>query len=51
MYNDTNFSPIATTNPLAVLDPPRKEPRNYTLAEYLRREEYAKELQDRKSVV
>ena len=46
MYNDTNFSPIATANPLAVLDPPRKEPRNYTLAEYLRREEYAKELHE-----
>ena len=42
MYNDSNIS-VLPKNPLAVLDPP-KEPRRYTLAEYLRREERAKEL-------
>ena len=41
MYNDINIA----TNPLAVL-PPVKEPRRYTLAEYLRKEEYAKELNE-----
>jgi Uma2 family endonuclease len=38
MYNDNNCS----FNPLAVLEPV-KEPRRYTLAEYLKREERAKE--------
>ena len=39
MYNDTNIA----INPLAVLKP-QKEPRRYTLAEYLRREENSEEL-------
>jgi Uma2 family endonuclease len=38
MYNDNNCS----FNPLAVLEP-IKEPRRYTLAEYLKREERSKE--------
>ncbi|MEO0040660.1 MAG: hypothetical protein RL329_108 [Bacteroidota bacterium] len=38
MYNDNNCS----FNPLAVLEPV-KEPRRYTLAEYLKREERSKE--------
>jgi Uma2 family endonuclease len=38
MYNDSNF----TTHPLAVLKPV-KEPRLYTLAEYLQREERSKD--------
>lgn len=39
-------SAVAYSNPLAVLDPPKKEPRLYTLAEYLRKEENAKELHE-----
>jgi Uma2 family endonuclease len=42
MYNDSNFSTVST-RPLAVLERPRKEPRRYTLAEYLRMEENSKE--------
>ena len=34
-----------STNPLVVLEP-RKEPRRYTLAEYLRREERSEELHE-----
>ena len=41
MYNDTNIA----VNPLAVLQP-QKEPRRYTLAEYLRREERSHELHE-----
>ncbi len=41
MHNDTNIA----INPLAVLKP-EKEPRRYTLAEYLRREENATELHE-----
>jgi Uma2 family endonuclease len=46
MFNDTNLSTIEfPPNPLAVLAPP-KEPRRYTLNEYLRREETATELHE-----
>ena len=41
MYNDSNIA----INPLAVLKP-QKEPRRYTLAEYLRREERSEELHE-----
>lgn len=41
MFNDTNIP----THPLAVLKK-EKEPRRYTLAEYLRREENATELHE-----
>jgi Uma2 family endonuclease len=41
MYSDSN----APVKPLAVLEP-RKEPRRYTLTEYLRREERAEELHE-----
>ena len=41
MYNDSNIA----INPLAVLKP-EKEPRRYTLAEYLRREERSEELHE-----
>lgn len=41
MFNDTNVA----INPLAVLKP-EKEPRRYTLAEYLRREENSEELHE-----
>ena len=41
MYNDTNIA----INPLAVLKPV-KEPRRYTLAEFLRREEKSEELHE-----
>jgi Uma2 family endonuclease len=41
MYSDNNL----TINPRAVLEP-QKEPRRYTLAEYLRREERAEELHE-----
>jgi Uma2 family endonuclease len=41
MYSDSNI-PV---KPLAVLEP-RKEPRRYTLTEYLRREERAEELHE-----
>jgi Uma2 family endonuclease len=41
MFDDTNIA----INPLAVL-PPEKEPRLYTLAEYLRREERSNELHE-----
>lgn len=41
MYNDTNIA----VNPLAVLQP-QKEPRRYTLSEYLRREERSNELHE-----
>ncbi len=42
MYNDTNSSSISN-NPLAVLEPLRRVPRRYSLAEYLRREENSRE--------
>ena len=35
-----------SSNPLVVLETPRKEPRRYTLAQYLRREERSKELNE-----
>ena len=38
MYSETAAA-VYPSNPLAVLDPPRKEPRRYTLAEFLRRME------------
>jgi Uma2 family endonuclease len=41
MFDDTNIA----TNPLAVL-PPVKEPRLYTLGEYLRKEERSQELHE-----
>ncbi len=41
MFDDNNIK----INPLAVL-PPEKEPRRYTLAEYLRREERSNELHE-----
>jgi Uma2 family endonuclease len=41
MFDDTNIA----INPLAVL-PPVKEPRRYTLAEYLRREENSSDLHE-----
>ncbi len=41
MYSDNNIA----INPRAVLEP-QKEPRRYTLAEYLRREERAEELHE-----
>lgn len=41
MYNDSNIA----INPLAVLKP-EKEPRRYTLTEYLRREEKSEELHE-----
>jgi Uma2 family endonuclease len=41
MFNDTNIA----VNPLAVLNP-EKEPRRYTLAEYLRKEERSNELHE-----
>ena len=41
MYNDSNIA----INPLAVLKP-QKEPRRYTLTEYLRREERSEELHE-----
>ncbi len=41
MYNDSNIA----INPLAVLKP-EKEPRRYTLTEYLRREERSEELHE-----
>ena len=44
MFDDSNISTIPT-NPLAVLKP-EKEPRRYTLAEYLRREERSQELHE-----
>lgn len=37
---------VAYSNPLAVLDPPKKEPRLYTLAEYLRKEDNSKDLHE-----
>jgi len=37
---------VAYPNPLAVLDPPKKEPCLYTLAEYLRKEENSKDLHE-----
>ena len=37
---------VAYPNPLAVLDPPKKEPRLFTLAEYLRKEENSKDLHE-----
>jgi Uma2 family endonuclease len=49
MYNDDTPIDYATDMPLAVLSPPKvieKEPRTYTLAEYLRREEDSKELHE-----
>ena len=48
MYNETTLD-FATDMPLAVLDPIQespKEPRLYTLMEYLRREEDSKELHE-----
>jgi Uma2 family endonuclease len=48
MYNDTHFD-YPSDMPLAVLSTPKetyKEPRNYTLQEYLRREEDSKELHE-----
>ena len=48
MYNDTHLD-FPTDLPLAVLEPQKeaaKEPRTYTLAEYLRREEDSKELHE-----
>jgi Uma2 family endonuclease len=44
MFDDSNISMISN-NPLAVLAP-TKEPRRYTLAEYLRFEERSKELHE-----
>lgn len=41
MFDDSNI----TINPLAIL-PPEKEPRFYTLAQYLRREERSEELHE-----
>ena len=45
MYDNSQFATLPN-NPLAVLDPPPKEPRCYTLAEYLRREERSQELHE-----
>ena len=47
MFNDTYISndTYVSENPLAVLKP-EKEPRRYTLAEFLRREEQSKELHE-----
>ena len=45
MYDNTQFATLPN-NPLAVLDPPPKEPRRYTLAEYVRREERSQELHE-----
>lgn len=48
MYNDTQLD-YPTVSPLAVLEPQKeavKEPRTYTLSEYLRREEDSKELHE-----
>ena len=45
MYDNTQLATLPN-NPLAVLDPPPKEPRRYTLAEYLRREERSQELNE-----
>ena len=45
MYDNTQFATLPN-NPLAVLDPQPKEPRYYTLAEYLRREERSQELHE-----
>lgn len=44
MYNDTDIA-LQPLNPLAVLKP-EKEPRRYTLSEYLRREEKSQELHE-----
>ena len=44
MFDDSNI-PTIPNNPLAVLKP-TKEPRRYTLAEYLRREERSEELHE-----
>lgn len=44
MFDDSNISTISA-NPLAVLIP-EKEPRRYTLTEYLRREERSQELHE-----
>lgn len=35
---------VAYSNLLAILDTPKKEPRHYTLAEYLHKEERSKDL-------
>ena len=42
MSNSTHYAQLSS-NPLVVLETPRKEPRRYTLAQYLRREERSKE--------
>ena len=45
MSNSTHYAQLSS-NPLVVLETPRKEPRRYTLAQYLRREERSKELNE-----